>query len=517
MIPNITRGGRAYGVIRYLVSESSRNAHTEPRLVAGSVEVLGVARGRVLERGDVGELAAILDEPREAAGKRVTIPVRDGDGQIVARRDAHVWHCSLSLHPEEPALSGERWRVIASEFVAKMGFAGEGAAYDCPWLAIRHGVSGGGNDHVHLVVGLVDEQGRVASTHYDRPRSQKAARELEVAHGLRGLVSAGLNVNGRGLQHGEIECDQRRGRPDARASGHGAELSGRQTLERIVRACAAAAGDESEFLALVRERHVSVRARYGEGGRERVVGYSVALGDSARFGGGRLAKDLTLPALRRGWAQSPEAERAALEQWRRDPSTDPDERVAERLAGARGISSAKAAAAIDALRVALAAASGDAARTAEIAGQGAAVLSAWSLAAEGSRGRVLARAARQLARTAERPTETNDSTPTRPPAAKVDIGALCLLILAGRGDPTAEWALVAIALTRLCGDIARVHAARGELARAREMEQRLRNELAEIRASSSLSTAKSTSLGGLTPPRAPRAGEHQGPDHTPRR
>jgi len=41
----------------------------------------------------------------------------------VGVKDAHVWHCSLSLRADEPELSDEQWAHIAEEFVAGMGFA----------------------------------------------------------------------------------------------------------------------------------------------------------------------------------------------------------------------------------------------------------------------------------------------------------------------------------------------------------------------------------------------------------
>ena len=104
---------------------------------------------------------------------------------MIGARDAHVWHCSLSLHPEEPELADERWAEICEQFIEQMRFAGETAKAQCRWVAIRHGRSAGGSDHAHLVVTLVAEDGSKASVHNDRPRAQKACRELEQRFGLR--------------------------------------------------------------------------------------------------------------------------------------------------------------------------------------------------------------------------------------------------------------------------------------------------------------------------------------------
>jgi hypothetical protein len=111
----------------YLVGKGKREEHTDPHLVTGSPEAVRMAEGRLLERGDAVQLARFLDEPREQFGTRVTIAERDGNGKVIGARDAHVWHCSLALHPDEPDLSDERWAQICQEFVAQMRFAGEHA------------------------------------------------------------------------------------------------------------------------------------------------------------------------------------------------------------------------------------------------------------------------------------------------------------------------------------------------------------------------------------------------------
>jgi hypothetical protein len=72
-----------------------------------------------------------------------------------------------------------------------------------------------------------------------------------------------------------------------------------------VRACAGASRNESEFVGRLREHGLQARPRYAEGAMSKVAGYSVKLTDTAGhdggravwYGGGRLARDLTLPAL----------------------------------------------------------------------------------------------------------------------------------------------------------------------------------------------------------------------------
>ena len=62
----------------------------------------------------------------------MTIAERDADGGWSGTRDAHVWHCSLALHPVEPELTDERWREICEQFVSEMRFAGERRAGAVP-------------------------------------------------------------------------------------------------------------------------------------------------------------------------------------------------------------------------------------------------------------------------------------------------------------------------------------------------------------------------------------------------
>src|ERR1019366_7150259 len=145
VIPKITRGGNTRGLLLYLIGKGRREEHVDPRLVAGSAEAMMIAGGRVLEGGarDAAQLARFLDEPRETFGTQVRIAERDPNGKVVGSRDAHVWHTSLSLHPDEPALSDERWGEIAERFISEMGFAGDTARAQCRWVAVRHGESTG--------------------------------------------------------------------------------------------------------------------------------------------------------------------------------------------------------------------------------------------------------------------------------------------------------------------------------------------------------------------------------------
>lgn len=352
MMPNITRGDRVAGVMVYLAGEGRHNEHTNPHVVAGHDVIVDAVGGRELSTDDALDIANELDLPRRVFGTRVTVPVKEWSEEQqrqvkVGDRDAHVWHCSLSLRAEEGTLSDEQWNRIATDFVEGMGFGPTGDdGAGCRWVAVRHGLSSAGNDHVHIVVNLVREDGTKASVHNDQPRAQRLANELEHRHGLQVLESREV---GRGALAGAKPAEL------GRAEREGAALPARDELRRRVRAAAAEATSEREFLDALRDVRVLVRPRYAEGGRERVVGYSVALppaikdGERATpvwHGAGRLDKSLALGQLRARWgadvAGDPSLTPAWTQRWTtRDVAdkvraSEPPRDAARALAGLSG-------------------------------------------------------------------------------------------------------------------------------------------------------------------------------------
>lgn len=306
MMPNITRGDRAGGLMVYLASEGRHNEHENPHLVAGDAQIMAWHDDAELSRVDALAIAAELDAPRRQLG--VEVP------------GGHVWHCSLSLAAEEGQLTDEQWGQISSDFVDEMGFTEfafnkESGAREssgkasCRWVGVRHGVSKAGNDHIHIAVSLVREDGTKASVWNDRNTAQRVSGELEVKYGLRVLESRQNGYGVRGVKPAEL----------AQAEKAGVEPV-RVTLGRQVRAYAAGSADEAEFVRRCRRGGVLVRPRYASDRTDVVVGYSVAARPPAGekpvwFGGGNLGRDLTLPRLRSGWPDTPEEHTAAVAEW----------------------------------------------------------------------------------------------------------------------------------------------------------------------------------------------------------
>ena len=201
-----------------------------------------------------------------------------------------------------------------------------------------------------------------------------------------------------------------------------------------------------------------------------MVGYSVRLAgpseDRARtvwYGGGRLARDLTLPALRRGWGQEHGEQQRAVDEW------SSDERRWSALGG-RAPGGARRSGAWCGIAArwrssgcgcGLRAAGTDPGACAHAAREGAAVLAAWSIDLEGEQPGPLARASRQLARSAE--LSAYDAGAAERPPSRAS-GLALFMLAAGRPDSAVGWLLVCRELGLLAGEIGRVHRARGELA-----------------------------------------------------
>jgi hypothetical protein len=314
MIPNITRGSRMSGLMLYLTStdaDKTKNAHTDPLLVAGDAAIMAWYDDGVLDKDDAAAIAKHLDQPRKAFG--VEIKVKDmvwdpakKQHVFAGYKDASVWHCSLSLRAEEGALTDQQWGDIANDFVDAMGFTEASGKAQCRWVAINHGTSENGNHHIHIAVSLVREDGTKASTHGDYKRAQQTCRELETKYGLEELSSVHAT---RGYDRAEKATAVRDDREMHRSS-----------LARKVRASASASATEAEFVRRARDTGMLVRPRYAKNTTDVIVGYSVAERPKPGerpiwFGGGTLATDLRLGQLRQEWQDTPHLATEAAAEW----------------------------------------------------------------------------------------------------------------------------------------------------------------------------------------------------------
>lgn len=330
MIPNVTTGNRMQGLIRYLAGPGKSNEHTNIHLVCASDQIVSVLDGHELSGDAVGMLGQEMNFPKNA--------FRPGE----LARD-HVLHVSLALDPSQLGESGVRedefWEKVSRRFLAEMGLDGADGKSPNRWVVIRHGVSTNGNDHVHLAVSMIREDGTWWSDYKSKFKSQQAARAIEKDFGLRVL---GQGVKTKGFAPGELLSVARR-RAEAKY-GQEAKLNPhhvpwkmldatarkhlvseqakieqpRFELARFIRASGAGAQSEGEYVRRLRGNGLLVRPYYAKGSTTQVAGYSVAMkpvhGERPIwYGGGTLAKDLSLPSLRASWPEKDAA--LAVPEW----------------------------------------------------------------------------------------------------------------------------------------------------------------------------------------------------------
>lgn len=318
MIPNIVTGGDTGGLMRYLVGPGRANEHENPHVIAGSRDIVRKwGDWETISLSQASEIATRLDAYMHETGTFPTGKVRrfnpatgavEWNGEIEA---THVWHCSLSLSPEEAALGDEIWGRIASDFMSEMGFTGTDGKTPCRWVAIHHGSAKNGGDHIHIAANIVREDGTKWNPWYDQRRAQKACNVLEHRYGLLVVES---RERGRGSR-----CDSAAAQNAAKRAG--ASCTDRAVLEERLRAAVTASASEAEFVRRARRLGVRLHPRFASGRTDVVVGYSAALrtedGQQTRWwGGGRIARDLTLTQLRTRWEDTPTSALEAVEAWK---------------------------------------------------------------------------------------------------------------------------------------------------------------------------------------------------------
>ncbi|WP_146084515.1 relaxase/mobilization nuclease domain-containing protein [Rathayibacter sp. AY1C1] len=491
MIPNVTYGSQMGGLMSYLAGPGRSNEHTEQHLIAGDSAIMALYGYEVLDRAAALAIARDLDEPAELYGTKVMRSVKQFNRetgepimdpatgkQAVVKQDAHVWHCSLSLSAEEGSLTDEKWGAIATDFVQRMGFAGDdiGKA-NARWVAVRHGVSKNGNDHIHIAVSLVREDGTKAHIPYDKRLSQKVCRELERDHGLTQLHPEGRELGERGVVPGAREAARSRSalEPDVRR------------LERSVRAAASSSVDEGEFVRRMRQEGLLVRPRFAVGRNDVVQGYSVALrpekDEPVRWhGGGTLARDLTLPRLRESWPDDPTKATEAAEEWRATSKNpwryEPVNPGREVTAPSPELFESYAADMSRLHDYITSVDPSDRATWAHVARETAGAYAAWSRRMEPTPG-PLADAARSLARSAHLRADESRPRPAGMPSSASSTALI--LAMAGTKNTAAAELLLFRQLAVTSRAIMRAHKAAGDARRSAELASTLTRQLSQVR------------------------------------
>jgi hypothetical protein len=295
MIGQVVRGNSMPDLISYLFGPGKQNEHLNQHLVAGYADAVFSADDRLWQQ-EPGKQRS-LRNPARTLGHELDFPQARWQTEIA---NGYVWHCSLSLKHTEGQLTDEQWTEAAHEVVQALGFDGGDGKSPCRWVAVRHGLSAAGNDHIHIAVNLVREDGTKASTWNDFRKLGRVCADLEDRFGLQHVPG---RMTGRTLpepSRADREISAARGDPEPL----------RVRLERKVRACAAIATSEDHFTRIARDNGLLIRPRYNLDGTA-ITGYAFADHTARRsgtgpiwFGGGKLAPDLTVSGLRRRWEQT---------------------------------------------------------------------------------------------------------------------------------------------------------------------------------------------------------------------
>uniref|UniRef100_UPI003F49508D relaxase/mobilization nuclease domain-containing protein n=1 Tax=Amycolatopsis sp. CA-151526 TaxID=3239921 RepID=UPI003F49508D len=493
------RGARTTGLIRYLFGRGRFNEHQNPRVVAAwDPTFIRSASETTIDSFEQGLLGREMEAPMRLHG------IRPG---------AHVYHVPVSIEAEAGALSDEQWQQVAVEAAEKLGFTETRDRAAVPWIAVRHGLSEKGNDHIHFVAVLYREDGSPVDTWNDYAAWEEVRHAAEDRWGLRSTRKRGGGVPD--LKRGEV----------ARAAREGRDEPDRVSLARGVRSAAAAARTEAEFVHRLRRAGVLVRPRWESGAQTEATGYSVALkpAEDGRapvwFGGGKLADDLTLPALRARWREPDDAVAADTRRawrprgWRELPTGRQVTRSRLR-AEAWEIAGTKTAE----VRGRLAALEpGDDAAWAAVAHEAAGALGALADRVDLSHRAQLRQAAASLGRAAQLDRgSTPRVVPDLAPLAGV-VRTATDAVIAGAGGPYAV-AMLLMQIGRLVQTMQQAHEMAGRAAQARQAADAAQEMLDYIRQAPRPEPDRSA---GREPSRLPghavRFGEVERPGPTPRK
>lgn len=450
MIAKVTRGASGRALIRYLFGPGRANEHTDQRVVTSGI-VVGVDEGRMLSSAEIADLGMALDAANETHG---TDPA-----------GGHIWHLSLSLRAGDRQLTDDQWAEIADKAVRAVGLEREGLQ-PTAWVAIGHGTSATGNRHIHIAASLVRENGVGVNLWQSKRTLSRVCHEMESDFGL--AVIEGRSGKGMpGLTRAELERTARQQRAEPP----------RMTLARMVREASVASFGEAEFVRRLRGSGVLVRARFETGGKVAVVGYSVALrtdsdGKPIWFGGGKLARDLTLPNLRQLWESSIGDRQSAVAEWSRISSLTSIRNavLVDPADWQRTVADMEET--VERLKVIP---MSDLALWRDAARDAAGVYAALSRRFEGDHPGPIAAVSDALARSAQhRPSDLN---PNR--SAMHGLRGMAAIVTQSRlgGDSPVAWVPLLRQLGRTLESIADAHAARGEAELAKALVGRLSGDL----------------------------------------
>lgn len=438
-------------LVSYLYGPGRGNEHTDQRMLAGSDQLMAMAGA--LNLAEDAEARAAVAREFDGAWRQIRrekgLPLNPEEGEAlrgVARAD-RVYHATLSLGPKDGTLSDEQWAQASRDFVREMKFIDTREGADCAWMAINHGDSKHGNDHVHIAVNLVREDGTRADINRSKRRTAQAGARIAAKLGKEVVFEEEVSSGIGNVSRAEYERGQREKRD-----------ADRVLVRRRLAGASWQAHSEAEFVRAARASGVVLRPRYAEGGLVTVTGYSAALADSGKaiwFAPSKLDKNLGLRALRENGRWDFAGQMEAVPVWResargkqggqhlRLPVEDEIKRVRVTLTQEHTEIHWRRA-----------------------ASDSAKILGAWSVQAEGSRGGYLAKASDALSKASQPRRQTARESLMD---AATTIGTVAAA--SAKNDTVAQLAVL-MQLMRLAEAVARSADAEREARQAREVYER---------------------------------------------
>ena len=341
MIPKISRGSNPAGLVRYLFGPGRFNEHADQHVVCASGDLLDAFDFDGHPRESYARIGRRFDRRyTECSAAGESMPRDRRGSQNPERREGmdRVWHCSLSVKAGQGIHTDQEWEDIVRDYLTRMGMNPEDEGIT--WLAVRHGLSRGGNDHVHVMVQLAARDGWL-DTWNDMKRAQRSCREMERERPeLVQLARSDTRQSARyrwnqwrrwaewkaRQDHADWDTLPRRKKAQLIA-GVVAETMPRQHVALIVEACAAASRSEDEFIRRVRREGLMIDPFLRRGTSKddfrnpnQVTGYRITWrstdGWVERIGAKDLSDGLRLKALRKTWMSDPRSDVLAVQEWR---------------------------------------------------------------------------------------------------------------------------------------------------------------------------------------------------------
>jgi hypothetical protein len=289
MISKIKRGRDIGGLVTYLFGPGKHNEHTDPHVVAHWTGLPGETVPLAADgTADLAPLVADLKADLRAAG--------------LLGAKGTVWHCSVAIPSGDGALTDAQWREVAEAVADSIGLEDD-LAGAVRWVAVRHGLSAEGNDHIHIAATLA---GR---TRYgDLSDRTFLARDYAKVRAVCNRFERTWRLTATGAGTGAAHQEPTRAETEI-AARKGMRAEQRVRLERAVRSAAIAARGPDDFTAqLAAEGITTAFTRPSQQRPGTFLGvafhtedYLDGAGVPVAFSGRTLARDLSAPALQARW------------------------------------------------------------------------------------------------------------------------------------------------------------------------------------------------------------------------